>query len=316
LDIKNSKHKIIYFGSSEFSIEPLRRLKERFGAVTLVTAPPKRKGRGLVMKKNIVHEEGERKEIERILTPDNLLEKEFIEELTKISPDFIVLASYGKIIPSEVLRIPRIAPLNIHPSILPKYRGAAPIQRALMNGEKKTGVSVIVMTEKVDAGDILAQEEEDISLEDNYITLSQRLSKKGAELIIKVIEDYHKIKPLKQEEHKATYAKKIKKEERNINWEEDACSVHNLVRALYGYMPAITFFRNKRVEILETYPWAQLTGVPGEIISKEGKMLVICGKGGVEVLKLKVEAKREIKGIDFLNGYRPKSGEKFERRCI
>ncbi len=309
--IKNSNLKLIFFGSSEFSIFPLSKLHKEFGIEILITSPPVKKGRGLKIQKNSVHKKAIELGINKIFTPENLCDEEIIKEIKSINPHFIVLASYGKIIPSEILALPSKASINLHPSLLPKYRGAAPIQRALMNGEEKTGVTVILMTEKVDAGDILAQKVENISINDNYVSLSTKLSYIGAEILVEVLKNFDKIKPIKQNEKEASYARKIKKEERIINWQKDAFSVHNLVRALYGYMPATTFFREKRIEILETYPYDETFGAPGEIFNKGKRLFVSCGKGSVEILKLKPEGKKEIKGIDFLNGYRPVKGEKF-----
>lgn len=306
-----SETSLIFFGSSDFSVPSLRELYKNFVIKAVVTTPDKPAGRGLKLKKNPVKIAAEELGL-KISEPENLKDDEFIESLHQLSPDFIVLVSYGKILPKEILEIPKIEAINLHPSLLPKYRGAAPIQRVLMNGEEITGITIISMNEEIDAGEILLQKAIKIEPCDNYDTLSKRLAEEGSRLLLEAIKKIKnkEIIPIPQDSSKATYAPKIRKEERLIDWNKECLKIHNLVRGLSTKFPAYTFFRKKRLEILETALDKKGKGIPGEIIQLNKDLYVGCKDGSLKILKLKPEGKKIMTGKAFLHGYKPKEKER------
>lgn len=222
---------IIFFGTPEFAVPSLKALIERDEKILLViTQPDKPKGRG----KNIQPSEVKKIALEYGLSlaqPEKIRDENFIEMLKRLNPEFAVVVAYGKILPKEILEIPKYGCINLHASLLPKYRGAAPIQWALINGEKTTGVTTMLIDEGLDTGPVLLQKEVQIEDEDNAQTLSERLSRVGAELIVETIEKMRKgeIEP-KPQKGEPSYAPPLKKEDGKINWSSSARQIFNLIR--------------------------------------------------------------------------------------
>ncbi|NPA32948.1 MAG: methionyl-tRNA formyltransferase, partial [Aquificae bacterium] len=235
--------------------------------------------------------------------------EELIKTVKDLKPDCIVVVAYGKILPKEVLEVPRLGALNLHASLLPKYRGAAPIQRALMAGEKETGNTVILINERLDAGPILSQERIRIEEEDNLLTLSEKLSKSGAKLLGDTLARWlgGSVRPKPQREEEATYAPPVAREEFRLCWKAPAESVRDRVRGLYPDVYA--FFRGKRVKLLRVRPF-DAEGAPGEVLD-EKRLIVACGEGAVEILELISPKGRRMSGEEFVRGYKPRREEFF-----
>ncbi len=310
--------KVLFFGTAEFTIPILAKIKENFNLIGVVCQPDKRKGRKYQLQPPPAKIWAEKNNIS-VYQPITLKDEKVIEQIKNFYPDIIVTAAYGKILPKSILDIPPYGCLNIHASLLPKYRGAAPINWAIFNGEKKTGITIILMDEGMDTGPIIIQQKLDILDEDNAITLSKKLSKLGAELLVKILPLWIKkeITPMPQDDTKATYAPLLKKENGLIKWEWDSEKIINHIRAFVPWPGSFTFFRNKKIILEEVENFnkyiVETSLEPGKIIKilkKEGP-IVATGNGGVLVKKLKIENKKTILGKDFLNGYRIIPGEKF-----
>ncbi len=298
--------KILFMGTPSFAVPTLEELAKDYEIVGVVCQPDKPAGRGKKLTPPPVKVTAQRLGL-RVFQPERI--KTFIETLKDLKSDLIVVVAYGKILPKEIIYSPPYKTLNLHASLLPKYRGASPIHRALIAGERETGNTVMLVTEKMDAGDILAQEKVAIEEEDNLFTLSEKLSKKGAKLLSRTIPLWveGKIKPIPQREELATYAPPVQKEEMRICWKADAESVRNRIRGLYPN--AFTFFRGQRIKILK----ASLTdgeGQPGEVLNG-ADLIVAYGKGALKVEELISPKGKRMSGKDFCRGYRPKEGELF-----
>ncbi len=305
--------KIFFMGTPQFALPPLEALCSYHQVIGVITQPDKPKGRNLKLLPSPVKKYA----LERGLTlfqPDNLNDQGFLEEVKKLSPEVIVVAAYGKIIPKALIELPKIACFNIHPSLLPKYRGAAPIQRAIMGGEKETGVTIMKMEEGLDSGPILLQEKVKIELNDTSGTLERKLSQLGARLILEALERIKKgdFVFVPQDESKATFAPKIEKGEALINWSVPAKKIVNLVRALNPYPGAFTFYQGKRLKIWKVEIINQKSLVkPGVIISanKNDGLVITTSDFGVRLLEVQPENKNKMSDLEFICGYPVKLGE-------
>ncbi len=291
-------------GTPSFAVPSLRETLREFEIVGVVTQPDKPAGRGKKLKappaKEFALEHGI-----KVFQPERL--KGFEMTVSELKPDCIVVVAYGKIIPRKILEIPPYGVINLHASLLPKYRGASPIQRALMAGERETGNTVILVNERMDAGDILSQEKIPIEGGDNLLTLSQKLSERGAQLLLRTLKLWFEgsIEPVPQEESRATYAPPVRKEEFRICWKAQAQSVRDRIRGLYPN--AYTNFRSYRIKILEAEVvdgW----GEPGEVIEPDS-FTVACGEGALRLIELISPKGKKVKAEEFVKGYRPQKGE-------
>lgn len=299
--------KIVFFGSSSFSIPFLEALKEDIALV--VTMPDKPQKRG----KNLLPNPVKKRAIELGLPFITVQEFDVNckDRIESVSPDLFVVVSFGKIIPGYILSIPQCA-LNLHPSELPLYRGAAPIERQIMDGVTKSAVSVMVMNEKLDKGGVLLKQPLEISFDDTREDVEQKIVNMGIPLLkqaISMVKDGHYSEITQQ--GKGSYAKKITKEDELIHWEEDNVRIYNKIRALCPTPASFTFFRGKRLKLFKADTLNLDKGVPGEIIDllKEG-FVVQCGTGALLVREVQIEGKRRICASEFINGTRLKIGEK------
>jgi methionyl-tRNA formyltransferase len=303
---------IIFFGTPQFAVPSLRALIENKEDVALVVSQPdKAKGRGHVFSSPPVKDLALSYGI-KVLQPPKVKDTNLFEELQSISPEFIVVVAYGKILPKEILYIPKMGCINVHASLLPKYRGAAPIQWALINGDKITGITTILMDEGLDTGDILLQSKIDIRDEDNFITLSERLSKLGASLLIETIRGIRRgeIKPKKQD-GEASYAPPFKKEDGRIDWNKSAESIVNLVRALNPWPSTYCYFNGERIKILKAR--VQMSNredlFPGRIAkASDGELIIETSKDLLLIEELQPEGKKVMSVRSFLSGRRLKEG--------
>ena len=307
---RRSNLKILYFGTAAIGIPLLRRCVS-FGQVAgVVTSPDRPVGRGRKMKPSAIKEVALELGL-FVYQPQDVNSSESVSWCRSRSPDVFILFAYGQILSGKLLSIPRWA-INVHPSLLPAYRGAAPLQRAVMAGETETGITVIQMNERVDAGGILLSETIPIEPDDTCGDLAEHVSRAAGYLVEKTIEGLADgtLTPSPQTTEGITPAPKIRKEERLIDWSRPVEKIHNLIRALSPDPMAYTFFRGKRLEIVHSrIADEEGAGVPGSMILESGKLVVQCGSGFLEVLKVKPEGKAQMDARAFANGYRPKANE-------
>lgn len=309
---KYNKFEILYMGTPDFAVPCLRKLiKKNYNICSVITQPDKKAGRGQKIIFSPIKEVALKHNIE-IYQPENIKDKGVIDKIKDIKPDIIIVAAYGQILPKEILDIPKFGCINIHASLLPKYRGASPIQYAILNGEKETGVTVMQMGEGLDDGDIISQKSLPISDSENSSTLHDKLSLLGAELLLETIPLIFegKIKKTPQDEERATFTKIIKKEDGEIKWSDGAVYVERKIRAFYPWPGTFTGIelQNSKVKNLKITKAALLNEEkrhePGKIFkSVKGKMLVACYGGNIILEKVKLEGKKEISGEEFLRGY-------------
>ncbi len=305
-----------FFGTPHIASYCLEKLLEEYSIEFVVTSPDKPAGRGRKLRPSQVKELAMEKGIP-VLQPQTLGDPSLPGQLEEFKCDIFVVVAYGKLIPEKIFNIPPLGTINLHPSLLPDYRGAAPIQWALINGEEKTGVTVQKISRELDAGDILMQDEIDVSLDMTAADLYDIVLPLGAEMLKNTMAGLGDgtIEPLPQDHSKATYCGKIDTETTRINWEDDPLSIHNLVRGLNPRPAAWTTFREKRMKIWRTMPVDDdMSGdsAPGTIHVLPGKRLAAqTGKGLLEISILQPETKKVMDGRSFINGYHPEEYEHF-----
>lgn len=298
---------IIFFGTSEFAVLALKALiRSRHRVCLVVTQPKRRKGRGLKLLPTEAESFAEREGIETFACKD-VNSRQSLKLLSQKKADVFVAVDFGQIFSNTLLNLPKLCCLNIHASLLPKYRGAAPIQRALLNGEEETGVTVIKITEKLDSGDIIEQARMPIKYEDNSITLRKRLSGAGAELLIKALDKIESscAKFIRQDESRATYAARIKKEDGLIKWQSHAAAIVNQMRACKPWPSAYTYINGKQLKILEARIVDKAADAkPGSIVKVDkDSIIVACKDSCLLVTKLQLEGKKPLDTPQFLRGY-------------
>ncbi len=310
--------RIVFMGTPEFSANVLRTLCEngrRPDAV--VTRTDKPAGRGNSLKMSDVKRYALEQDIE-ILQPEKLSDEAFFSRLTELAPDVIIVVAYGKILPEAVLKLPKYGCINAHASLLPLYRGAAPMQRAIMDGQSETGVTVMKMDKGLDTGDMMMTLKTPITESDTLETIHDRLSELSGVGILKVLEQLENGNAVyqKQDDSIATYAAKIMPEDEAVDFSRSCEEISRKIRALTPFPYAHCIFRRKRIKLTEVSasPEADVTAyAPGEIISFSSKGIVVaCGQGALVITGVFPESKRRMTASDFINGTRPEKGEKFE----
>ncbi len=301
--------KIVFMGTPSFSIPILKAINSSNHKILEVySQPPNKKNRGLKVQNSAVHDFAEKLNIP-VRCPVTLDEESEINYLKKLKPDLVVVVAYGKILPEKLLDIENLIFLNVHASLLPRWRGAAPIQRAILNGDKETGISIMKIVAKLDAGPVLIQSKLSINKSANYEEISKKMSDLGAKLIIDAIEliKNNKANFTPQDESQVIYAKKIEKIESKINWSESAEEILAKVRAL-NPNPGTWFKLNGiRIKITKAKKIDQ-SGKEGTIIDNN-KMIIACKKNSIEVLELKKEGKKLMSAHEFLKGNKLKIGQ-------
>ena len=300
--------KLIFFGSTDFSLPIVQKLHAEYGISAVVVSKPKPKGRGLKSSLPEIARWAESVGL-KVYMPEDPNSSSFISELKAHAPDLYVLSAYGHILSRDVLDAASIGGINIHPSLLPKYRGAAPIHRAIMEGEEKTGVTIFFMDEKIDHGALLTQQWIPIEKDDTCGSLSAKLAQLGAEMIVEAIRTVEggQYKVVKQN-GEITYAPKLKKEEMKIDWQQEAIKVYNHIRALSPLPGARTHFRNREL-IITLAQLGDKNLTPGTLLVDSRKLYVGAGNGSLVLLELKPEGRKIISALDFVNGYRIQKGE-------
>ena len=309
--------KIVFFGSSDFAVPMLEALVKSEDIALVVTQPDRQKGRSLKVAPTVVKLKAEELGI-KVFQPQKINTKESIEVLKKFDADLFIVVSFGQILSKAVLSLPKLYCLNIHASLLPKYRGAAPINWAIANGEKETGVTIMRMNEKMDEGDAAIRGTLPILDQDDAIILSEKLSIKGAELLleaVRLIKD-HKIEFIAQDHRKASYAPKLKKQDGCIDWNLSAEEISCRVRAFAPWPGCFTYLDKKILKIYKAIPVhlsGEPSGVPdrwtksepGTIVefNKKG-MFVKTGKGVLNIQELQSEGSRRMTAEEFIAGHK------------
>lgn len=305
--------KIVFMGTPDFACPPLRAIYESdHVVVAVVTGPDKPSGRGKKVMPTPVATLAEEKG-SKTLKPESLKDDQLLEDLKALEADLFVVVAF-RILPKKLFTLPRLGSINIHGSLLPKYRGAAPINWALINGEKETGLSAFYLKSKVDTGDIILREKTVIENNENFDSLYNRMSVMAGDFLLKTLDliENNQAHPLQQNESKASAAPKISPFDALIDFGFPAINVNNFVRGLSTKPGAYTFFRNNKLKILESKP-AELDidkqTRPGTIIQNRKKLIVACANSALEITKVVPQGKKAMDGISFINGFKPEIGE-------
>jgi methionyl-tRNA formyltransferase len=300
-------------GTPRFAVPILKALIEsKDEVIAVVTQPDKPAGRGHKLTPPPVKELAERHGL-LVLQPSKLKDPAFLGKLKELAPDIIVVAAYGKILPKEILDLPKHGCLNVHASLLPKFRGAAPINWAIISGEKETGITIMQMDEGMDTGDILLQEAVPIEPEETAGTLHDKLSSLGARLIVEALDLLRegKLVPRKQPEEGVSYAPILKKEDGWIDFSRPAEELACLIRGLDPWPSAYTSFRGKRLKVFSPQVIEEVTKAPaGTIVGLKGGLIVATRRGLLRIKELQPEGKRRMSAEEFIRGYRPEIGER------
>jgi methionyl-tRNA formyltransferase len=304
---------LVFCGTPAFAVPTLEKLHAAgFHVHLVVTQPDRPKGRGLELVASPVKQCAVRLNLP-IVQPDKIKNnEEFRAQLSAIKPDAIIVVGYGRIIPQWMLDLPRLGNINLHASLLPKYRGAAPIQWATAQGETVTGVTTMRIDAGLDTGDILLQSELPITFEDTAETLSPRLAAIGADLMVETLRGLsgNTIHPQPQDNSRASLAPILKKEDGLVDFARPANEIFNRLRGFQPWPGAYTKFRGKNLQILKAMPDSE-TLPEAELHVKNGRLLAGCGgHSSLELLELQLEGKKRTSVHDFVHGYRPKPGEK------
>lgn len=304
---------IIFFGTPDFAVPSLKALiKEKEDVVLVVTQPDRVKGRGHVLSSPPVKELALSHGI-RTVQPAKIRDHDFCSELAAYNPEFIIVVAYGRILPKEILDIPAKGCINVHASLLPKYRGAAPIQWALIRGERVTGVATMLMDEGLDTGDILLQSAIEIAEDDNAATLFGKLAELGAKTLIDTLGGIRRgcIKPLPQA-GEPSFAPLLRKEDGRIDWQKSAEELANFIRGMTPWPSAVCSLGQERIKITKARAAAG-SGSPGRIEKASGGTLLVgTSKGLLMVEELQPEGKKAMSASAFLAGRKLKEGdEKF-----
>lgn len=296
--------KIVFMGTPDFAIPSLEiLLKNQYEIVAVVTAPDKPRGRGLQVSVTPVKEFALKHSL-HILQPDSLKDQNFISQLSNLQPDIIVVVAF-RILPKEVFSIPPQGAFNLHASLLPKYRGPAPINWAIINGEKESGVTTFFLKEKVDTGNIILQARVAIGEEMTAGELHDVLADVGAEIVLQTVRliETGKAMPRSQDETLATPAPKIFKDDCRIHWERSSREIHNFVRGLSPQPTAWTIHEGKRLKIYRSQIAESRRLRSGEVVVDGSRLFVGTGDGAIEILELQQEGKKRMRTAEFLRGY-------------
>ena len=304
--------RVVYMGTPDFAVRPLKKIYEAgHEIVGVYTQPDAWKGRS----KKLLPSDVKKAALELgldVIQPEKLRESSAVEELRSLAPDIIVVAAYGQILSEDVLNIPKYGCINIHASLLPKYRGASPIEASIINGDEKTGITIMYMAKGLDTGDIISQEEVEIGLH-NTETLTVKLSEVGAELVVKTISDIENGSAARtpQDDSESSYCGKLDKSMGQLDFNKSAAELERLVRGLYPWPCAYMTLDGKNLKIIDS----EVTDVKdesvqiGAVCEVTKKYFVIrCSEGGLKIKKLQPEGKKPMDTVAFLNGYKVEVG--------
>jgi methionyl-tRNA formyltransferase len=304
--------KIVFMATPEFAVPTLESVHEKFGVSHVVTLPDKPKGRGQKLIPTPIKQKAEELAIP-VIQPELLKDPNFIKELEDIAPDIILVLAF-RILPEAVYSIAKIATFNIHGSLLPKYRGAAPINWAIINGDKQTGLTSFILKKKVDTGDMLMQDSMEIPENFTAGDLHNALMPMSAKLAVSTIDllKSGEYSPYPQQETEASPAPKLFRDGCKAQWNQHARTLRNFIHGVSPIPGAWTDWDGKRLKILRSEYTACGVGNPGEFHIVDGKLLVQCGKGVLSLTEIQPQGKKVMLTSDFLKGYRGESQGKFE----
>jgi len=301
------KYSIIFMGTPDFAVPTLQALVQNdYDVALVVTQPDRPKGRGRQPAAPPVKLKALELNLD-ILQPEILKNGKFIDQIRHIQPDFLVVIAFGHILTEGILQLPKFGAINIHASLLPKYRGPAPIQWALINGERQTGVTTMLMDKGLDTGDILLARKEPIYAEDTSGVLHDRLALSSADLLIKTLEGYasRKIKPIAQDHSQATYAPMLKKQDGHIDWQKSAEELQYFIRGMTPWPGAFAYHNQNRLKVLRGAPVsAKVSEPPGTIIPGfADELRVATGKNALSIIEIQGPSGKRLAIADFLRGY-------------
>jgi len=297
--------RLIFLGTPLFAVATLERAVQAGHEVLLVVTQPDRpRGRGQHPAAPPVKEAALRLGLP-VYQPERVRRPEAIEHLRALAPEAMVVVGYGQIIPQTVIDLAPLGIINVHASLLPKYRGAGPIQWAILNGESRTGVTTMRIDAGLDTGDMLLKAETEIGPDETAVELSQRLAVMGANLLVQTLDGLSRrsITPQPQNSAEATRAPLLKKEDGQIDWSQPAQAIHNRVRGLQPWPGASTTFRGQALHIWRSHPHAQTSAAPGRFATLKPP-LVGCGAGSLELVEVQMEGRKRMSAADFVNGQR------------
>ena len=307
--------RIIFMGTPTFALPSLEKIYKEHEIISVFTKVDKPNARGKKINYSPIKEFALANDL-KIYQPENFKDSALIEEIRNMKADLIVVVAYGKILPKEVIDIPKYGIINLHSSLLPRFRGAAPINAAIINGDDKSGVSIMYVEEELDAGAVILQEETEITDEDTFLSLHDRLKDIGADLLLKAIEliERKEVKAQKQDENLVTFVKPFKKEDCKIDWTKTSREIFNFIR---GMNPVPTAFSNLNETIIKIYETkindkVYNNATCGEVVEYlKGKGIVVkTGDGSLIISSAKPENKKQMSGVDLINGKFLKIGEK------
>ena len=316
-----NKKSVIFMGTPDFAVPSLKKIHTEYHVLSVYTQPPKKSGRGLRTKLNPIHEISNDYNLP-VKTPQNFKSFDIIKEIKNLRPDFIIVVAYGIILPKTVLDIPNFFCLNGHASDLPRWRGAAPIQRAIEAGDKTTAACAMIMEETLDTGPVIAKKKINILNKDTASSLHDKLSKLTANVLIESMDKIiqNKFKPIKQKITGITYANKITSNDTLINWSQNNEEILRKLRSLSNWPGGWTYHNQNRIRIHEAKKIEFSVGKenikPGEFIgySGNGSPIIQCGSNSfLEITQIQKEGKKKMNSQDFLRGYKINIGDKFRR---
>ena len=316
-----NKKSVIFMGTPDFAVPSLEKIHKEYHVLSVYTQPPKKSGRGLRTKLNPIHEISNDYNLP-VKTPQNFKRFDIFKEIKNLRPDFIIVVAYGIILPKTVLDIPNFFCLNGHASDLPRWRGAAPIQRAIEAGDKTTAACAMIMEETLDTGPVIAKKKINILNKDTASSLHDKLSKLTANVLIESMDKIiqNKYKPIKQKITGITYANKITSNDTLINWSQNNEEILRKLRSLSNWPGGWTYHNQNRIRIHEAkkieFSFGKENIKPGEFLghSGNGSPIIQCGNNSfLEITQIQKEGKKKMNSQDFLRGYKINIGDKFRR---
>ncbi len=298
--------RILFMGTPDFAVGSFQALCENFDVIGAVTQPDKPKGRGYTLTPPPIKVAATLRGVP-VFQPETMKNEAFLPELERLNPDLIAVVAYGKLLPPYILQYPKYGCVNLHGSLLPKYRGAAPMQRAILEGESETGVTTMLMAEGLDTGDMLEKATVPIGIDDNFETIHDSLADVGAKLLVSTIGKLEAgaLTPIPQDDNFSTYAAKIEKADCLLDFSRDALSIHNRIRALSPFPLTFTKQNGKMLKIVRSTLLSTdgSFGKPGTVFSLDGgKIAVACGQGAIAIEQLLPEGKGRMRASDYING--------------
>jgi methionyl-tRNA formyltransferase len=297
----------VFLGTPAFAVPTLEALVSAgHEVIRVVTQPDRPRGRSQQLTASPVKEAALRFGLP-VYQPERIRRPEAVQYLAGLTPDAMIVVGYGQIIPQSVIDIPPHGIINVHASLLPKYRGAGPIQWAIANGETRTGVTSMRIDAGLDTGDMLLKAETEIGPEETAVELGARLAARGAALLVETLEGIASIMPREQDQAQATYAPLLKKEDGLIDWRRPAHAIHNRVRGFQPWPGAYTRFRGRQLHIWKSRVAAPSAGAPGQLLLHP--LRALCGEGALELIEVQLEGRKRIAAEAFANGQRIATGD-------